>query len=134
MSMPDIQTVMTPMPHSIEAGANLVEAQNLMQSQGIRHLPVTRDGELVGLLSDRDLRRSFDPMVDMPPLLPVGDVMVDDDLYIVPAEAPLDEVLETLAKRRIGCALIRGESGLSGIFTTTDATRMLAEHLRELHR
>ena len=133
MSMPDIRSVMTPMPHSIEADANLVEAQKLMETQGIRHLPVTDQGELVGLLSERDLRRFYDPMVDMPPLLPVGEVMIEGDLYVVPPDTPLDQVLATLAHRRIGCALIADDKGLAGIFTTTDATRMLAEHLRREH-
>jgi sigma-B regulation protein RsbU (phosphoserine phosphatase) len=47
--------LMTPHPVTIEAGASFAEAMGLMDERRIRHLPVTEDGHLVGILSVRDL-------------------------------------------------------------------------------
>lgn len=48
-------SVMTPGPHSIEESATVFDAALLMARHAIRHLPVTRGGELVGVISERDL-------------------------------------------------------------------------------
>jgi CBS domain-containing protein len=42
---------------TIEADQTVMEANDLMESKGIRHLAVTRGGEVIGLLSVRDLLR-----------------------------------------------------------------------------
>lgn len=128
-----IGQVMTGQPQAIEAESSLSEAQETMSRHGIRHLPVTEGGEIVGLLSDRDLKLALDPIVEFPRPGQVRDVMVRDP-YIVHPDAPLDEVLLTLSERRIGCALVADGAGLAGIFTTTDAARMLGEHYRDRHR
>jgi CBS domain-containing protein len=48
-------SVMTPRPHTIEESATAFDAILLMARHAIRHLPVTRGGELVGVVSERDL-------------------------------------------------------------------------------
>ena len=132
MSMPDIQSVMTPMPHSIEAGANLVEAQKLMQSEGIRHLPVTDDGDLAGMVSDRDIKLMLGPDFAYPSgsELTVGDAMVRD-AYVVDLETRLDLVVEHMAEEHLGSAVVTRKGRLAGVFTVTDACRVLADTLRE---
>jgi signal-transduction protein with cAMP-binding, CBS, and nucleotidyltransferase domain len=44
---------------TIEEDEPLFEAMSLMKKQGIRHLPVTADGTIVGVLSVSDLLRAF---------------------------------------------------------------------------
>ena len=46
---PHIVTIMTPLPHTIEAGRSIHEAKAIMDSEVIRHLPVTSEGRLVGM-------------------------------------------------------------------------------------
>lgn len=46
---------MTADPLTIDAGENEVTARRLMVERGIRHLPVTHAGQVVGMLSVRDL-------------------------------------------------------------------------------
>ena len=55
---PSLKTAMTPFPYSIQRSASLEEARQLMDRHDVRHLPVTDRHELVGLVSDRDLRFS----------------------------------------------------------------------------
>ena len=50
-----LASVMTPDPHSIDEKASAFDAALLMARHTIRHLPVTRGGMLVGVVSERDL-------------------------------------------------------------------------------
>lgn len=50
-----VEQWMTAHPTGIEAGTPVGEARALMLRQGFRHLPVTEDGALVGIVSIRDL-------------------------------------------------------------------------------
>ena len=50
-----IGSVMTPRPLALDAGALAVEAVLLMGQHGIRHIVVTRNGRLAGIVSERDL-------------------------------------------------------------------------------
>lgn len=53
-----IEQWMTPDPIGVDAGTDVDEARTLMLRQGFRHLPVTDGGELVGIVSIRDLSRT----------------------------------------------------------------------------
>jgi CBS domain-containing protein len=46
---------MTPRPEMFDADTPLLNALSRMAEGGFRHVPVTRDGRLVGVLSLRDL-------------------------------------------------------------------------------
>jgi CBS domain-containing protein len=52
--------VMTPRPTTLSVGDPPAHAIHRMVSQGFRHLPITRDGELAGSISVRDLLRYID--------------------------------------------------------------------------
>jgi len=42
-------------PITIDSSLNVQDAQEIMRSWGVRHLPVVENGQLVGVLSDRDI-------------------------------------------------------------------------------
>lgn len=46
---------MTPQPVTIGRLESLATAHGLMRSNGVRHLPVLEHGDLVGVVSQRDL-------------------------------------------------------------------------------
>ena len=46
---------MTPDPDTAEPGLETEDAAGLMLSRGFRHLPVTEGGDLVGIVSLRDV-------------------------------------------------------------------------------
>ncbi|NNL67308.1 MAG: CBS domain-containing protein [Myxococcales bacterium] len=122
---------MTPFPHSIDAEAPLRQARQQMLEHGVRHLPVTRRNRLVGLLTDRDLKRALDPSLGLAPRneLAVRDAMVRD-VYIAETLERLDRVLLEMADAHIGSALVTKNGKLVGIFKSTDACRAFGEHLR----
>jgi CBS-domain-containing membrane protein len=122
---------MTPLPLSIGVEARVLEARELMAEHDIRHLPVTDDGRLVGVVTQRDIGLVLDPELDLPfdEELRVRSVCILE-AYVVAPDTPLDEVVDEMARRRIGSALVARNGRLLGIFTVTDACRILAETLR----
>ena len=130
--MPTISKYMTPMPHTIGRDISLKTAFAMMREYGIRHLPVQEAGTLVGVISDRDakLASSFKGSSDFT----VDDVMVEEP-YTVEPETPLAEVVKEMAAHKYGCAMIRQRNGkIVGIFTATDALRVLHETLEMFYR
>jgi CBS domain-containing protein len=50
---------MSPDPSTIDANSSVGEALDRMLEAGFRHLPVTEDGEVIGIVSMRDLAQSI---------------------------------------------------------------------------
>jgi acetoin utilization protein AcuB len=129
--IPTIKTVMTPFPFSIDADADLGAARRKMEEHGIRHLPVLAEGEPIGMLTHRDLERAETARAlagrDRPRR--VRDVC-RFPAYAVSLDEPLDNVLVHMASERVGSALVLRADKVVGIFTTTDACRHFAAHLR----
>jgi len=129
---PSLKTAMTPFPYSVQRSASLKEARQLMDRHNVRHLPVTDRHELVGLVSDRDLRSV---MARPAGCKGAGDLTVKDvtipDPYVVDLNEPLGNVLLTMAARHIGSALVTRKGRLAGVFTAVDACRCFGEYLRE---
>jgi len=129
--IPQIQSVMTPFPYAVDADAPLRFARQQMLEHEVRHLPVESNGRLVGVLTDRDLKRALDPSLGIAPKheLIVRDAMVRH-AYVVETAERLDRVLFEMAERHIGSALVTKGGKLVGIFTSSDACRVFGEHLR----
>jgi CBS domain-containing protein len=131
--IPSIRSQMTPFPYFVEADDSLLRARSMMVEHRIRHLPVKEHGVLVGVLTDRDLKRVLDPDLGMPPKeeLFVNDAFVSE-AYCVDGSEPLDRVLDHMATQHIGSALVTKDGQLIGILTATDACRLLRDQLRSL--
>jgi acetoin utilization protein AcuB len=131
--IPPVKAVMTTFPHAVEADAPLAEARTSMRDHDVHHLPVTDDHELVGVLSERDVRRLLGSRVGQGS---DADLLVSDamttDVYHVDLNTPLDHVLSAMAERHLGSALITRAGRLAGILTSQDVCRLFAEHLAGL--
>jgi len=126
---------MTAFPFSIASTAPVDEALEFMRKEKIRHLPVTDDGNLVGIISDRDIKLVLGPDFAYPDpgKITVREAMIRDS-YIVDLEAGLDTVLNHMAEHHIGSAVVTRHGKLAGVFTSQDACRHFAEFLREQFR
>jgi acetoin utilization protein AcuB len=131
--IPSIGSVMTPFPCVVQVNASVLAARALMVEHEVRHLPVKDGSTLIGVLTDRDLKRALDPSLGLPPKeeLFVRDVFVPD-AYIVDVGEPLDNVLDHMSSQHIGSALVTKSGRLVGIFTLTDAARLFSRYLRSL--
>jgi acetoin utilization protein AcuB len=131
--IPSIGSVMTPFPYVVQVDESVLAARALMVEHAVRHLPVKQGHTLLGVLTDRDLKRALDPSLGLPPReeLFVRDVYISD-AYVVDVGEPLDDVLDHLSTEHVGSALVTKNGRLVGIFTLSDAARIFCRHLRAL--
>ncbi len=120
-----VGAVMTPQPLTIGRDQPLLNAHRMMRDHRVRHLPVLEHGELVGIVSQRDLYfletiRGVDVEDDI-----VEDAMTTDT-YAVEPDAPIAAVAKNMARHRYGCAVVIERGKVAGIFTATDALRLLS--------
>lgn len=119
-----VKNFMTPLPHTIGEAIPLKKAKEMMDQYDCHHLPVLKGGQVVGLLSSRDLGLIL--------LTPKGlESTVKDFMtlspYIATPEQSLKEVATAMLEQHIGSALVRAENDEPwGIFTSTDALKALA--------
>ena len=130
MKRPLIKSVMTPFPHSIDIEASVEKAVQLMREHKVRHLPVTENGDLIGVVSDRDIKLMLGPDFAYPSAeeLRVRHAMVKAP-YIVDLSTSLQTVLDHMAEHHLGSVVVAREGKLAGVFTSTDACRSFADYL-----
>ena len=91
------------------------DAEDLMSRYRISGVPITRNGELVGILTNRDLRFETDYSK------PIGEVMTSENLITAPEGTTLEAAKEILAKHRIEKLPIVDQDGmLRGLITIKD--------------
>lgn len=127
-TIPSVQKYMTTTPTSLNPGDTLAHAHSLMRELKIRHLPVCEGDQVVGLLSDGDLFRAESLHDADPNKLKASDVMGKNP-YTVSPQAPLDEVVQEMARKKYGSAVVVDNHKVVGVFTATDALGAFAELL-----
>lgn len=127
-----VSEVMTKDVVSVTEDQTLADLLESMRSMRFRHTPVTDDGRLVGLLSERDLLR-----MSSSSLLPhrngdeilhrrfhVRDVMTKDVVTVLPATL-LRHAGALMLDKRVGCLPVVDEKNvLVGIVTSSDFIRV----------
>jgi acetoin utilization protein AcuB len=120
---PTISEFMTAAPATCEHDLSLEDARERMYINNIRHLVVTHGKEVVGVLSTRDIAMAKDLGLD-PRLVQVETVMTPDP-YTVSPGADVANVVAEMEGHRYGSAVVLEDGELVGMFTTTDALRVL---------
>lgn len=123
-----IESFMTKAPHTIGADQLAVKAHDYMREHSIRHVPVLRGGEVVGIVSDRDLQFLF-AFTDVKPEEVTVEELMSTEVYTIPTSTPVKEVVSHMAEHKIGSAVILDGKDVAGIFTTVDALKALAKHV-----
>ena len=125
-----VRDFMTQNPFFIGAGETVVTAKKMMHEHKIRHLPVLQNGEVFGIVSDRDIKMATGLVGASPDLVLVRHICRENP-YQVDPDSLLYHVAEAMSMNRYGCALVTHNKKLLGIFTTVDACRALSVVLRE---
>jgi acetoin utilization protein AcuB len=129
MPIPPVSEYMSTSTHTVGAEQPLSVAHRIMREHQIRHLPVLRGGQIVGLVSQRDLHLVETFKDSDPDEVAVEEAMSQDVLTVAP-EACLADVVEMMSERKLGSAVVVRQHRVEGIFTTTDALHALARVLR----
>jgi IMP dehydrogenase len=107
-------------PVTIEPDKKISDALALMERYRISGVPVTHEGRLVGILTNRDLR--FETRTD----IPIADVMTKDDLITVAVGTTLEQAQEILHKHRVEKLLVVDDHYmLKGLITVKDIQKKL---------
>jgi IMP dehydrogenase len=107
-------------PVTIGPDQKIYEALDVMKRFRISGVPVTQDGKLVGILTNRDLR--FETRFD----LPISAVMTKENLITVPVGTTLEQAQEILHRHRVEKLLVVDEHYiLKGLITVKDIQKKL---------
>ncbi len=107
-------------PFFLEPQHLVRDAVSLMERYRISGVPITKDGKLVGILTNRDLR--FETNYDQP----ISDVMTKDRLVTAPVGTSLAEAQKILGKHRIEKLPIVDKDGyLKGLITIKDIEKSI---------
>ncbi len=107
-------------PVTVRPQSRISDALEIMKKYKISGVPVTTNGKLVGILTNRDLR--FESRVD----LPVEKVMTKENLITVPVGTTLEEAEKILLKHRVEKLLVvDGAFNLKGLITVKDIQKRI---------
>jgi acetoin utilization protein AcuB len=110
-------------------------ARDIMKMKKIRHLLVMDGGELVGVITDRDVRSHLSPHIDTPiesledekTLETKIHKVMTRDLITISPDTPIGEAASLLLKHKIGCLPVIDKDGSAvGIVTDADFLGYLA--------
>jgi acetoin utilization protein AcuB len=125
-----VEEFTTPNPITATENTSVEEMVQLMKENGIRHLPITRGEQVVGIISDRDLKVAMGLNAQERRLIRAADIMVCEPVT-VRSETTIDEVALEMSKNKIGSVIVNdSDDNFFGIFTATDALNALVEVVR----
>jgi CBS domain-containing protein len=117
---------------SLKANDPIIRATRLMKDKSVRHVLVMKDDHVVGVVSDRDIRKAhFREQMewfkdDEPPekrMANLGDVMTRHPVKVLP-DSTLADAASRLIEARIGALPVVEHGRLCGILTETDLLRV----------
>jgi acetoin utilization protein AcuB len=113
---------MTQQPVTVSPQDTLATAQEKMTAGHFRRVPVAHEGVLVGILTDRDLRRH----VGVEERTRVGAAMTETPLTVSP-QTTVEEAVQLMLKHQISGLPVVENGKVVGIITTSDVLRAFLE-------
>jgi acetoin utilization protein AcuB len=113
-----VRDVMTRGLVTIEPDTSCAQARDLMNEHRIRHLPVVAGGQLVGMVSDRDVRSA----ASQSPRTPAERIMATEVVTVTP-ETRVEHAARLMLAARFGSLPVVTGGALAGIVTYTDLLR-----------
>jgi len=132
----EVRDIMSTELVTLEEGEDLSLADTIMALARIRHLPVVRDGQLVGLVTHRDLLRAQADRLRAGQgdregaAIDVAEIMTRDVRTVTPDTAVLDAA-RTIEAEKLGCLPVVEGDLLVGIVTEADFVSLVIEALEE---
>lgn len=124
--------VMATPPITVSPQTTVPEAVQQLRQHGIRRLPVLEDGQLVGIVTDRDLKEA---MPSSQTALSIWDItaqlarlevraVMSASVIAVAQEAPLRDAAYSMLKHKVGgLPVVDAQGALVGVVTATDVMR-----------
>jgi acetoin utilization protein AcuB len=123
-----VSDLMTAIPFTVTADTPLRQVIEVMKTEGCRQMPVLEDGDLVGIITDRDIRLVMNsPMVlherrqdeELLDRATAGSCMTANPMSVSP-DTPAYLAAHTLSLYKFGALPVVDSDVLVGIITVTD--------------
>ena len=128
-----VKDIMSAGVEVVERNDNLAKVQDLMATKTLRHVPVVENGELVAIVSQRDLFKAM-----MSSTMGYGEKaqqaylrsvrvkeIMSAPVVTVASDTALGEAAALMVQKGVGCLPVVDGSTLVGIVTKTDLLRYL---------
>jgi len=117
----------------IDIDQSVDDANHQMHFNGIRHLAISEQGKITGLISVRDLVRHFSeaphsPLSEMDDICEPLTILTHRDLQTVVDTATVKEAAQKMATHRIGALFVTFRGAIQGIITESDLVRKVARY------
>lgn len=123
-----VDQIMTSPLLTIASDRPMLDASHLMETNHVRYLCVSNKGEIVGVISMRDLARYFvdsegGAIHDLDNVYRPLSVLMHTTMETIASERTVLEAAQTMAEKRIGSLLVMEAGEMVGIVTETDVVR-----------
>ena len=119
---------------SVDVNDSMQDAARLIRKHKIKRLPVMENGKLVGIVTDRDLKRAsasdvttleIHELLFLISEIKISDIMTKDPITI-PLDYTIDEAAQILLEHKLsGAPVVDDEGQVAGVITQTDIFRVL---------
>ena len=120
-----VAQIMTSTLRTIASHRPMLDASHVMEQQGVRHLCVAEDEEIVGLISIRDLVRYFvyaesGPIRELDNVYRPLSVLMQKSIETISSDLPVQQAAQQMATKKIGALLVQEDGEFKGIVTERD--------------
>jgi acetoin utilization protein AcuB len=126
---------------TVEPSDSVEQAVTLLRTRGVRHLLVMKRGRLVGIVSDRDIKRALDPRKTRKKLMDIGGlcfllepILVQEIMTPNPVAIPpgvlAEHAASLMVQRRFGALPVVENGRTLGVVTETDLLRYFARETK----
>jgi CBS domain-containing protein len=134
----DVTEIMEKKVLSLGMSSSLMDAASIMHEHNIRHLPIVEHNEVVGILSERDLRGFLEELYESKQEtsdglrrknISIREVMQNKPLTVDPS-ADVVDVIDLMIENKVGALIVSDELGqLKGIVSYEDILKVAREQL-----
>ena len=134
-----VHELMTSNVTSLQDTDTMLDAAMIFARSSLRHLPILHDTALVGVLTERDVKRFAPGLLsgvssaqynEVMETTPLSKVMTRNPMTLKP-DQDVSDAADIFATKRFGCLPVVDEGMVVGIVTTTDMLRLLAQMMKE---
>lgn len=133
-----VRDLMSASPCCVDYDENMLSAARLLLEKNFKHILVTRNGELVGILSDRDINRAIKAdrshndkiVMSLSDKTKVKDFM-NWPVYTISENATAKFALEQMMLQKVSALVVENtERKITGIITSNDFLGLLLTHMQ----
>jgi CBS domain-containing protein len=116
-----VENVMSPNIVTVDSRSSLGEAARVMVEKGIGSVIVTSNGEMTGIITERDLLKRF--CLDSNFAASLVEEVMSRPLITIEGHATIGQAADLMAEKKIRRLLVTLEGGIRGIITERDVMR-----------